>query len=157
MDVAASTNLSYTLSMDSVKKLTTLNYFICLMGFVAEFIFAYHLKPKEDLVLIFLIVWGSLPILTLLLFLLKTPRILYSMNRSLFQTSAIVGIGMILKINSIYINPDPRGAIALVTIPIIQIIGALFIGLIIKLTTQKHFRSQAMSEESSESDDENLP
>lgn len=125
--------------MGPVKKLMLLNYFICLVGLVAEVIFAYDLKPKENSIFIFLIVWGSLPIFTLLLFLAKTPRILYSMKMSLFQISAVVGVGMIFKIKSIYIQPDPRGALALTTIPIIQIIGALFIGLIIKLSLRKKF------------------
>jgi cytochrome c oxidase subunit IV len=142
--------------MSSLKKLTLLNYFICLIGLVAEFIFAHDLKPLENSVLIFLIVWGSLPILTLLIFLLKTPRILYCMKMSLIQISAVVGVGMILKINSIYIHPDPRGAIALATIPIVQIIGALFIGLVIRINTQKYLRANASEEEYSESEDENL-
>ena len=126
--------------MNPIKKFTMLNYFVCLTAFVLEFIFAYDLKLKENSVFIFLIIWGSLPIFTQILFILKTPHILYSVYRSLIQTFAVVGLGLILKINSIYINPDPRGAIALVTIPIIQIIAALFIGLIIKITTQRHFR-----------------
>lgn len=142
--------------MRSVKKITLLNYFICLVGFVAELIFAYELKPKENSILIFLIVWGSLPIFTLILFLIKTPRVLYSMRMSLFQISAVVGIGMIFKIKSIYIHPDPRGALALTTIPIIQIIGALFIGLIIKLSSQKYFNSPSNQEEYNENEDENL-
>ncbi|MDD4976501.1 MAG: hypothetical protein PHY93_19250 [Bacteriovorax sp.] len=137
--------------MDSVKKLTWLNYFICLIGFVAEIVFAFKLDPHENSIFIFLIVWGTLPLITLLLFLLKTPRLLYSMSRSLIQTSAVVGFGIIYKINSIYIHPDPRGAIALATIPIIQIIGALFIGLVIKITTQKHYRAIASQEEQNES------
>ena len=124
-----------------------LNYFICLVGFVAELVFAFYLNPKEGTLFIFLIAWGSLPIFTLLLFLFKTPRVLYSMNRSLFQTSAVVGVGLVFKINSLYIHPDPRGAIALATIPIVQIIFALFIGLVIKITTQRHYRSLASREE----------
>jgi hypothetical protein len=142
--------------MSSLKKLTLLNYFICLIGFIAEFIFAYSLNPPEKSVLIFLIVWGSFPIFILLIFLLKTPRILYSKSLVLIQTSVVVAFGLIFKINSIYIHPDPRGAIALATIPIIQIIGALFIGLIIKVMSQKHFRAMASQEEYSESEDENL-
>ena len=140
--------------MGSVKLITFLNYFICLIGFIAEIIFALHLKPPEHSVFIFLIIWGSLPIFTLILFLLKTPRILYSMNKTFLQTSAVVGVGMILKIDSIYIHPDPRGAIALVTIPIIQTIGALFIGLVIKIISQKHFRSLTSQEEFNENKNE---
>jgi hypothetical protein len=139
--------------MDPVKKLTWLNYFICLLGFVAEIIFTFKLNPHENSVFIFLIVWGTLPLITLLLFLIKTPRLFYSMSRNLVQTSAVVGFGMIYKINSIYIHPDPRGAIALATIPIIQIIGALFIGLVIKIASQKYYRSMATQEEL---EDENL-
>ena len=127
--------------MDSLKKLTFMNYLLCLIGLVAEFIFANDLKPIEHTVFIFLIIWGSLPIFILLLFLFKTPPIPFSMNLSLIQIFIVIGIGMILKINSIYIHPDPRGAIALATIPIIQIIVALFIGLIIKVVSRKHFRS----------------
>ena len=126
---------------------TFLNYFICLIGFIAELVFARYLNPRDGTLFIFLVSWGSLPILTLLLFLFKTPKILYSMNRSLFQTSAVVGVGLVFKINSIYIHPDPRGALALATIPIVQIIFALFIGLVIKITTQRHYRSLASDEE----------
>ena len=127
--------------MNAIRKFTYLNYFICFIAFVFEMIFAYDLKAQEHTVFIFLIIWGSLPILTLIPFILKTPQILYSVHRSLIQTVAVVGVGLVLKINSIYIHPDPRGAIALVTIPIIQIIVALFIGLVIKITTQRHFRT----------------
>ena len=133
--------------MDPIKKIKTLNYLICLVAFVAELIFANDLKIKDHSVYIFLIVWGSLPIFTLILFLLKTPPILYSMNKSLIQISIVVGVGLILKINSIYIHPDPRGALALATFPIIQIIVALFIGLIIKIISQRHFRSLNPHEE----------
>jgi len=111
------------------------------VAFVLEIIFAYDLRPLENAIFIFLIIWGSLPIITLMLFILKTPPIKYSVHRSLFQTLVVVSVGLVLKINSIYIHPDPRGAIALVTIPIIQIIVALFIGLIIKLATQRQFRT----------------
>ena len=133
--------------MDSVKKLTWLNYFICLIGFLAEIFFAFKLSPIDKTLFIFLIAWGTFPIITLLLFLFKTPRLMYSMSRSLIQTSSVVGFGIIYKINSIYINPDPRGAIALVTIPIIQIIAALFIGLVIRITTQNYYRSIASDDE----------
>jgi low temperature requirement protein LtrA len=139
--------MCYNDSMDSVKKLTWLNYFICLVGFVAEIIFAFKLNPQDNSVFIFLIAWGTIPLITLLLFLIKTPRLLYSMTRVLIQTSAVVAFGIIYKINSIYIHPDPRGALALATIPIIQIIGALFIGLVIKITSQRHYRSMASQEE----------
>lgn len=127
--------------MDSVKKLKWLNYFICLLGFVAELIFAFKLSPNENTIFIFLIVWGSLPLIILLLLQLKTPLLIYFISRSLIQTSTVVGFGLIYKINSIYINPDPRGALALTTIPIIQIIMALFINLVIKITSQKFNRS----------------
>ena len=126
--------------MDQVRKLILINYSICLIGIIAEVFFAFQLAPKEQSVFVFLILWGSLPAFALMLFLLKTPHTIYSMVRSLFQISAVVGIGIFLKINSIYIHPDPRGAIALATIPIIQIIGALFIGLAIKITSRKHYR-----------------
>lgn len=142
--------------MDSVKKLTWLNYFICLLGFVTEIIFSFKLSPHENSILVFLIVWGTFPIIILLLFLLKTPRLIYSMSKSLIQTSAVVGFGIIYKINSIYVHPDPRGAIALVTIPIIQIIVALFIGLVIKIASQKHYRDIAIQEEHSEDENQNL-
>ncbi|MDO9181910.1 MAG: hypothetical protein Q7U04_05860 [Bacteriovorax sp.] len=133
--------------MNSIKKIIFINYLICLAGFIAELIFAYSLNPKENSVFIFLIAWGSLPIFALLLFLRKTPRILYSMNKSLIQTSVVVGFGVFFKINSIYIQRDPRGAFALMTVPIIQIIGALFIGLIIKVISQRHFCSEDDQEE----------
>jgi len=127
--------------MNPIRKFTFLNYFVCFVAFVLEIIFAYDLRPLENAIFIFLIIWGSLPIITLMLFILKTPPIKYSVHRSLFQTLVVVSVGLVLKINSIYIHPDPRGAIALVTIPIIQIIVALFIGLIIKLATQRQFRT----------------
>ncbi|MBC7538854.1 MAG: hypothetical protein H7281_08535 [Bacteriovorax sp.] len=121
---------------------------------MAEIIFTIKLNPHENSVFIFLIVWGTLPLVTLLLFLIKTPRLLYSMSRTLVQTSAVVGFGMIYKINSIYIHPDPRGAIALTTIPIIQTIGALFIGLVIKIASQKYYRSMTSQEELEDEDED---
>lgn len=139
--------------MESVKKITLLNYLICLIGLLSEFLFAYSLHPKEQSVYIFLIAWGSCPIITFLLFLRKTPRILYSMKLSLIQTSTVIGFGILFKINSIYIHPDPRGAVALATIPIVQIIAALFLGVIIKLMSQKYF--SALNENQDENQGEN--
>lgn len=144
--------------MDTVKKLTSLNYLICLLGFVSEIVFAFKLNRHENSIFIFLIIWGSLPIITLLLFLIKTPRLLFSMYNSLIQTSVVVGFGILFKINSIYINPDPRGALALMTIPIVQIIGILFIGLVIKVISQRHYHSIDIQEDSKENEnnDEDL-
>ena len=137
-----------------LKKYILLNYLICLIGFLAEFIFTHSLNPKDQSVYIFLIAWGSCPLITLLLFLRKTPRVLYSMKKTLIQTSVVVGFGILYKINSIYIHPDPRGAVALATVPIIQIIAALFLGVIIKLMTQKHFSSQIENEDQQSEENE---
>jgi hypothetical protein len=132
----------------SVKKLLALNYLICLIGFIAELIFAFHFRTNENSIFIFLIFWGTLPIVTLLLFLFRTPRIPYFMRLLLVQTSAVVGIGLAFKINSIYIHPDPRGALALTSIPIVQIIGTLFVGIINRFIIRKHLLNQISANES---------
>lgn len=144
--------LCYNPLMNSVKNLTWLNSFICLLAIVAEIVFANKLNPPEKSVFIFLIVWGSFPILLLFLFLLKTPRLAYFLNWTLFQIIVVVGLGLIYKINTIYINPDPRGALAQAVVPVIQIIVALFIGLVIRIISQKYYRS--LSEQNDQSEEE---
>jgi cytochrome c oxidase subunit IV len=124
--------------MKPVTKIILLNCFISLLSIISQIIFIEHLKIEDKTIKIFLTIWGILPVFVNLFLLRKTPKLLYPMNLALIQTTLVVSLGLILNFNSIYLQADPRGPIAIVTFPIIQIIGALFIGLLIKFILNKN-------------------
>ncbi|MEZ5690604.1 MAG: hypothetical protein R3D71_02930 [Rickettsiales bacterium] len=117
-------------------------FILLLLGLVSigNFIFMYWLNPLNLISTLSVGAWLSLPYATLALLIRYIVKNKTDIIPILFVVAAITIFAIREIINSVFINPDPQGALVFLFVPIYQfaiIALAVVILMVIKLTRKK--------------------
>lgn len=126
----------------SNRGLACIGYSSLTFGALSTMIYIMQLSIKENVALLFFMVWLLAPYLIMGVVLTMHRESRYKILSDCIACCISVTIALAVLIDIKYIHPDPQGPIAILMVPIIQSVIFVLMTLILPLITRKNDRGE---------------